>query len=276
MKILVTGANGYLGRGVVKCLVNDGIEVVATDFSCNNSDCTNFKCCDLFSIDNPYEFFEKPDVLFHMAWKNGFEHGNISHINDLPRHYAFIQKMAESGIKRIAVMGSMHEIGFYEGSINENTPTKPESLYGVSKDALRKLTELICRKNNVEFQWLRGFYIYSNDINGCSIFSKIAKAEAEGEKMFPFTSGENQWDFLSYEDFCIQASSAVEQNTINGIINICNGKPEKLSYRVERFISENNYKIKLDYGKYPDRPYDSKAIWGDDRLIRQILENKKK
>ena len=32
MKILVTGANGYLGQGVVKCLLDKGIEVIATDF----------------------------------------------------------------------------------------------------------------------------------------------------------------------------------------------------------------------------------------------------
>ena len=31
MKILVTGANGYLGKGVVKVLIEDGISVVATD-----------------------------------------------------------------------------------------------------------------------------------------------------------------------------------------------------------------------------------------------------
>jgi len=30
MKVLVTGAGGYLGTGVVKQLCNDGIDVVAT------------------------------------------------------------------------------------------------------------------------------------------------------------------------------------------------------------------------------------------------------
>ena len=33
MKILVTGANGYIGQGVVKAILDSGNEVIATDFS---------------------------------------------------------------------------------------------------------------------------------------------------------------------------------------------------------------------------------------------------
>jgi len=58
---------------------------------------------------------------------------------------------------------------------------------------------------------------------------------------------------------------------VTGIINICSGKPEKLSDRVERFIYENGYKIILKYGAYPDRPYDSKAVWGDNSKIQLII-----
>ena len=35
LKILLSGANGYLGKGVVKQLLDDGIEVVATDYKDN-------------------------------------------------------------------------------------------------------------------------------------------------------------------------------------------------------------------------------------------------
>lgn len=265
MKILVTGANGYLGKGVVKRLLDDDVEVVATDFDDNYIDrrATIMKT-DLFSLENPYVFFDKPDVVLHMAWRDGFIHSSLNHINDLPKHMQFISKMIQSGIKQVAVMGSMHEIGFYEGSINENTPCNPQSLYGISKNALRRIVELECKKKGCIFQWLRGFYIVGNTEDGSSIFSKIVQAVHKGEKEFPFTMGLNQFDFLEYDVFCRKVSNAVEQSEVNGVINICSGRPEKLADRVERFIEDNHFELILKYGAFPDRPYDSKAIWGDD------------
>lgn len=47
-----------------------------------------------------------------MAWRDGFVHNSSRHFEDLPKHINFIQNMLQSGIKKIAVMGSMHEIGF--------------------------------------------------------------------------------------------------------------------------------------------------------------------
>lgn len=275
MKILVTGANGYLGQGIVKRLLDEGIEVIATDFKSDNIDkrATIIEA-NLFEIENPYEFFKKPDVVFHMAWRDGFVHYSDNHLNDLPNHYKFIKKMIETGIKRIAVMGTMHEIGFWEGAIREDTPCNPLSPYGISKNALKNLTKILTEQNDVKFQWLRAYYIVGNTKYGASIFSKISMAVEEGKKEFPFTMGQNQYDFIDYEDFCNQVTQVLLQDKVNGIINICSGKPEKLADRVERFIKENNYEIKLKYGAFPDRRYDSKAVWGDDTKIKEILDNK--
>ncbi|NLE03825.1 MAG: NAD-dependent epimerase/dehydratase family protein, partial [Crenarchaeota archaeon] len=150
-----------------------------------------------------------------------------------------------------------------------------QSLYGISKNALRNCTELLAKQNNAIFQWIRAYYIVGNSQFGSSIFSKITKAEQEGKEKFPFTTGINQWDFIDYDELCKQISAIVEQNEVNGIINDCSGRPEKLADRVERFIKENGYSIQLDYGKFPDRPYDSKAVWGDDTKIREIMGRKK-
>lgn len=274
MKYLVTGANGYLGQGVVQAIIDAGHEVVAADIK---TDCIPSQAyalqCDLFAVNDAYEFAGRPDVLVHLAWRDGFSHFSDAHIEDLPKHYAFIKNMAESGVKQIAVMGSMHEIGFYEGSINEHTPCRPVTPYGIGKNALRSLSEMICQKHNIVFQWLRGYYIVGNSDYGNSIFSKIAAAAKAGKKEFPFTMGQNQYDFIDYPDFCNQVAAVVCQQAEQGIINICSGRPEKLASRVERFIAENNFDIKLQYGAFPDRPYDSKAVWGDSKVIEKILSN---
>lgn len=273
MKVLVTGANGYLGQGIVKTILDNGMDVIATDFSTKCVDSRAERVdCNIFDVDDPYTYFGKPDVLLHLAWRDGFVHYSENHIKDLPNHYEFLKKIVDSGIERICVMGSMHEIGFFEGSINENTPCHPMSLYGIGKNALRNCVEMMTNNTSTKWQWLRGYYIVGHTEYGNSIFSKITKAAAEGNKTFPFTMGQNQFDFIDYEDFCYQVACVVKQDDVNGIINICSGKPEKLADRVERFIKENNYDIELEYGTFPDRPYDSKAIWGDNSKIEKILK----
>lgn len=274
MKVLVTGANGYLGQGIVKALLNLGHQVVAADLDTTTVDDRALKkACDLFSIPNPMEYFDRPDVLLHLAWRNGFIHNAETHLDDLPSHYHFIKTMAESGIQRLAVMGTMHEVGFYEGCVTADTPCNPMNLYGISKNALRSTAEWIARQQGIPLQWLRGFYIVSNSKRSGSIFSKIAEADANHQMEFPFTSGQNAYDFLDYDVFCQYVAAAVGQDRVTGIINIASGEPVKLADRVERFIRDNHFQIQLKYGAFPDRAYDSAAIWGDSAKIRSILDH---
>lgn len=276
MKILVTGANGFLGCGIVKQLLDDGVEVVAADFKLDKCDKrAQLRECDLFEVDDPFAYFDFPDVVLHLAWRNGFKHNDISHLEDLYKHHIFLEKMFCRKPKRVVVMGTMHEVGFYEGSIDAETPCVPMNLYGIAKNALRCDVDMLSILYGIPYQWLRGYYIVGNTVYGDSIFSKIYKAAQEGKKDFPFTSGINQYDFLDYKEFCYRVASAVEQDDEFGIINICSGKPEMLSVRVERFIRENNLPITLVYGAYPDRKYDSKAVWGNSDVIDRIIQRKR-
>lgn len=271
MRVMVTGADGYIGKGVVSQLLESGCEVVAMGlYPCGikHDNLTEY-VGDIFSFELDEAVL--PDVVLHLAWRNGFAHNDISHLEDLPKHYLFLKRVLEAGTKRVAVMGSMHEVGYYEGAVDEDTPCNPTTPYGVAKNALRQLTGELCRQHGAQMQWLRGFYLASNDGRGCSIFAKIVAAEREGRSEFPFTSGRCKYDFLPYDEFCAQVVATINQDKIDGIINICSGEPIALGCYIERFIVENGFSIKLGYGQYPDRPYDSPAIWGDASKIRKIL-----
>ena len=273
-KILVTGAGGYIGQHVVKALLDKGAAVIATDIRLDDVDDRATKIQKNIFEENENIFTEmgSPDVCLHMAWRDGFIHNSEKHIEDLDSHYKFISNMVKGGLKQIAVMGSMHEVGYYEGAIDENTPTNPLSLYGIAKNTLRQLTFLLGKNENVIVQWIRGFYIFGDDLKNNSIFKKIVEAEQEGKTEFPFTSGKNKYDFLSIYDMADQIAEIVLQDKINGIINSCTGQPMTLAEKVESFIKENNFMIKLKYGAYPDRPYDSPGIWGDATKINEIMK----
>lgn len=273
-KILVTGAGGYIGQHVVKALLDKGVDVIATDIRLDDVDDRATKVQKNIFEENENIFTEmgSPDVCLHMAWRDGFIHNSEKHIEDLDSHYKFISNMMKGGLKQMAVMGSMHEVGYYEGAIDENTPTNPLSLYGIAKNTLRQLTFLLGKNENVIVQWIRGFYIFGDDLKNNSIFKKIVEAEQEGKTEFPFTSGKNKYDFLSIYDMADQIAEIVLQDKINGIINSCTGQPMTLAEKVESFIKENNFKIKLKYGAYPDRPYDSPGIWGDATKINEIMK----
>ena len=275
--IAVTGANGYIGKHVVDALIDKGAEVIAIDIVSGE---INKKARvlnkDIFS--GSKEIFKElgsPDACLHLAWKDGFRHNSDAHMQCLSLHYEFISNMIEGGLKQIAVMGTMHEIGYHEGVVDENTPCNPINMYGVAKDSLRRSLFLKIQNQDVILQWLRAYYIYGDDIRNHSIFSKLIQAEENGQETFPFTSGKNQYDFIHIDELAKMLAASVMQDEINGIINCCTGQPVSLADKVEGFISDHNYKIKLVYGAYPDRPYDSPAIWGDSTKISWIMKKTK-
>lgn len=272
MKVLVTGAGGYIGRHVVKYLLDNNIEAIANDFNDERLDKRAIiNTINIFEVDNPYKVLGEPDVCIHLAWKDGFVHNSNAHMEYLSDHYKFIDKMLSSGLKQIVVMGSMHEVGYYEGAIDENTPCNPLSLYGIAKDSLRRSSKMLAEKYGALWQWIRAYYIFGDDKYASSIFAKLQQAAADGKKTFPFTTGKNKYDFIHIEKLAEMISQVALQKEVTGVINCCSGKPVSLAEQVEWYIKENKLDIKLEYGVFPDRAYDSPAVWGNSEKIEKIM-----
>ena len=273
--ILVTGAAGYIGRHVVKTALDMGHRVIAADFAFKGVD-ERAEFCDvpLFSGDkNIYKPLGSPHVCIHLPWRDGFRHNASSHMKHLSSHVVFCNNMAAGGLPLLTVMGTMHEVGYWEGAITADTPCAPQSQYGIAKNALRQSLMLSLPAAGCRLHWLRAYYITGDEAHGSSIFAKITQAELDGKKTFPFTTGKNKYDFIDVDRLAQMIVAASVQDKVGGIINVCTGQPQSLADRVEQFLREKQYKIRLDYGAFPDRPYDSPGVWGDPAQINAILQD---
>ena len=275
-KILVTGANGYIGSHVVNELVAMSQEVFACDFL-NSKINPNAKWINMDILNEAtnkelYKNLGCPENVVHLAWQDGFNHYAHSHINNMIKHFYFLKNMIDSGVKSISVMGTAHEIGYYEGRINDNTPCNPMSYYGIAKNTLRQLLFIYAKDKDVSVKWLRAYYITGDDKNNHSIFTKLLEAASLGKKEFPFTKGTNQFDFIDVFELAKMIARASVQNNIDGIINVCSGEPTSLKDKAEAFIKDHNLDIKLQYGAFPSRKYDSPVIYGDNSKISKIME----
>jgi dTDP-6-deoxy-L-talose 4-dehydrogenase (NAD+) len=274
-KVLVTGGCGYIGRHVVSGLLEEGYKVIVNDLNtASENPLAEYSRIDIFgSQEGIYDRLGCPDACIHLAWRNGFTHNNPSHIHDLSGHFRFIESMLSQGLRNLSVLGTMHEIGYWVGEIDEKTPADPLSFYGIAKNTLRQATKLLAAQYDVPLKWLRAYYITGDDIRNHSIFTKILEFEAEGKKVFPFNSGKNKYDFIDVDLLAKMIVKATMQKNITGEINCCSGIPTALSDKVDSFISEHHLQIRPEYGKFPDRPYDSPAVWGNSDKIKGIMEH---
>lgn len=274
--ILVSGANGYIGSHVVNKLVELRQNVIACDFSSSKiNKSAKYNNIDILKESQNVQLFKKlgsPEIVIHLAWQDGFNHYAYSHIDNVIKHFYFLKNMIDSGVNSLTIMGTAHEIGYYEGRINEATPCNPISYYGIAKNALRQLLFAYAKDKNVSIKWLRAYYITGDDKNNHSVFTKLLEFAKEGKKEFPFTKGTNQFDFIDINDLAEMVVYASMQNKVEGIINVCSGEPISMKDKVEDFIKQHDLDIRLKFGAFPSRKYDSPVIYGDNNKILKIME----
>lgn len=287
-RILLTGYAGFIGSNVLHTLINNINKKSLTEKDIKILLVSNRYCKNPYPnyphievLDTPifshesdlYEKLGRPTTCIHLAWKDGFKHNSPSHMGNLSDHTEFCRYLMASGIKRLTVLGTMHEVGYWEGAIDENTPCKPITQYGIAKNALRESLQLYSKDYDCSFHWLRVFYITGDEERGNNIFSKILHAAEAGEEYFPFNSGKNKYDFIDVKQLARMILASTFEDSSSQVINVCSGQPIPLGEKVENFITSRKLNIKLNYGVFPDRVYDSPAVWGNSEQIENILKN---
>lgn len=280
MKILVTGATGFIGQHVVSTLLAKGQKVIAT--SSNEEKARTFDWyseVDYVEFDyhkeslDYYNYFGKPDALIHLAWNGLPNYNEPFHIEEnLPVNCRFLKNFVKNNIEKLVVSGTCYEYGMQDGCLPESSCTQPVTQYGLAKDTLRKYTEYILKDSTTSFNWVRLFFLYGKGQNPRSLLPQLEKAIADGDEIFNMSMGEQLRDYLPVEKAAQHICKIVMQKDVQGIVNCCSGKPISVRRLVENYISAHDSNISLNLGYYPYPDYEPMAFWGDNTKLEKIVK----
>ena len=274
MKILVTGATGFIGRYVVERLLATTHEVVATSLEDNATLPCRYIPADLNERDvSWFERFECPDAVIHLAWEGLPNYNELFHIErNLPTSYHFLKNLVESGVKNVNVIGTCFEYGLQEGCLSEDLTPKPNTTYGVTKNTLRLFLEELGKKYDFNLKWIRLFYLYGEGQSKKSILELLQSALERGDEAFNMSGGEQLRDYLPVETVAENIVKISLQNEVRGIINNGSGQPISIRRLVEEYLKRVDKTIKLNLGYYPYTTYEPHAFWADVRKLEQIAK----
>lgn len=280
MKILVTGATGFIGRHLIPRLLERGHEVLAVardEAKARQFDWfrqARFLAVDIHSLpDETTMLFGEQDALVHLAWPGLPNYKSLFHFErNLPADYRFLRSMVEAGVRQLLVTGTCFEYGMQSGDLREDMATHPTNPYGLAKDSLRQFLEYLRREQTFTLQWARLFYMYGPGQNSGSLISQLDAAIDRGDREFPMSGGEQLRDYLPVQTVATHLATLLEHPDTEGPVNICSGHPMSVRRLVESHLSDRNAQIDLKLGHFPYPDYEPLAFWGNASRLRTLLK----
>lgn len=282
MKVLVTGASGYIGNYVIEELLGRGHTVVATSTNrqaaaqkswFNRVEFVEYSL-EQTGPENLFDHFGRPDLVIHLAWQGLPNYKELFHISrNLFQQFAFIRNLVDHGLKDLLVTGTCFEYGMQSGALREDMIALPSNPYAIAKDSLRRFLEVLQTSRPFHFKWVRLFYMWGKGQSPSSLIPLLEKAVRNGEAVFNMSGGEQLRDYLAVEEVARIIVAVALQQSVQGVINCCSGKPVSVRNLVERYIRENGFSIALNLGYYPYPDYEPMAFWGDAEKLNLVLQN---
>lgn len=280
MRVLVTGATGFIGSHVVRELRSRGHEVRATIRTSSPThrveaihDEVEWVDCDLLdaSRDDLADLGDAVDACIHAAWY--VEPGRYAHspqnVEWVGMSLRLLEALGAAGCGRAVFLGTCFEYDHRAGYLAESSPTHPWTLYGAAKLSTWEMGRHLAPQVGVDLSWARLFYQYGpHESEGRLVPSVIRSLLAGGRP--EVTRGTQIRDFLHVADVA-SALATVAESDHCGPVNIGSGQPVEVREVVRCIAGVLDAEDRVRFGARPDSPSDPPFICANDRILREEL-----